>query len=72
MGEDVLDSFGVPSLPGWSVAAESGEQSGTLVGDVSETQVAMTGNAGMLPSADDLARSLTSMTDVKVVFLLPT
>ena len=70
MGEDVLDSLGVPSVPGWSVAAEQAEQAGTLVGDESEMQGAMRGNAGTLPSADDMARNLTNMADVKVVSFL--
>ena len=57
-------------MPGWSLATEQGEQAGTLVGDESEMQLAMTGNAGILPSPDELVRSLTSMSDVKVVSFL--
>ena len=49
IGEDLLDSLGEPSVPGWSLATEQGEQRGTLVGDEIEMQAAMTGNAGTLP-----------------------
>ena len=52
-----------------SEAIEQGEQVGTLVGDENAMQVAM-GNVGTLPSADELVRSLTSMSDVKVVSFL--
>ena len=69
MGEDILDSLGEPSVPGWSAATEQGQQAGRLVGDESEMQGAI-GNAGTLPSADDLVPSLTSMSIVKVVSFL--
>ena len=69
LGEDLLDSLGEPFEPGWSEATEQGEKAGTLVGNESDMQTAM-GGAGTLPSADELARSLTSMSDVKVVSFL--
>ena len=69
MGDDLLDSLGELSVPGWSPAIEQSEQVGTLGGDESEMKAAM-GSAGTVPSADDLVRSLTSMSDVKVVSFL--
>ena len=44
MGEDLLDSLGEPSVPGWRETIEQGEQVGPLDGDESEMQAVM-GNA---------------------------
>ena len=65
LGEHLLDSLGEPFEPGWSEETEQDEQVETLVGNESEMETAM-GGAGTLPSADDLARSVMSMSDVKV------